>query len=311
MRDTKRNIVVLAAISATICGFNARAEETSTTAEKTSNGRTAEDVVNDARAKAWGEWTPPDWRETERRKEELEPPFTRSITFGLGHESAGTVSMDALYDLRAREHAIPTLQYLEPSTETVSDETNGDFTLFVGYAVAPWLDVEFGWSNANMFYQVEDFRAVVDPTLSADAQDMHAEHVSLFEGEYYSLTFLPRWELNEWVAIYGRLGAGYSKGSLKSALSTQGWLSSSRSCDTDGKNCTTSYTYDRRDWTNYSKRDNEVFPMVGVGVEIYQCLRLEYLIRQDYPIGDATTDMSGVYVSIRVKTSWIPRAGQF
>lgn len=303
----KRNIAMLVAISASLHGFEAMAEETS---DVDSSGRTVKDIVIEARSRVGEAGIPPPERR-EQGMQETETPQPRSIYVGLGHEPHASVPMDAVHRFEESQRAGLPLQYLMP-VDPHSDSNAGAWSLFLGRELTNWLDVELSAHAVTSYYQTFSKTPVIDTSLAGNAQDIEAAQYSIFEERTYSLTFLPRWEVKDWLAVYGRLGVGYADNKLEASLQTQGWVSSTRICSTDeaGKEtCYNQRAFDAHDWSNVTKKSNGFFPVVGVGVQLLEFLRLEYMLRADVPIVDTTANIwSGLYFSFLVKGAWFRRA---
>jgi opacity protein-like surface antigen len=211
-----------------------------------------------------------------------------------------------LYRVRAAQREGTSLQYLEPLDETQPKDPQS-LDLRVGIQLTNWLDVELAWHDLDTMWQVEGTSAVFDPTLSGSIQRTDAYQYSRFEETVYSLSLLPRWNINDYAAIYARLGVGYADTMLLSRLRSDGYVSSSEVCTGEGnsRTCYTSYTYESRDWPDYDQKRSEFFPVAGIGVQLLPGIRLEYMFRSAVPIGSATTDISSLYLSFRVMTRWL------
>lgn len=295
----KTNIALLASIAAALhCSAVSAAEESKT-------GKTAAEIVNEAKGRVEaGGWTAPDWREREKREyqERRAKRDRMSVYFGVGFGDAPSISLSEVHRVRAEQREATPLEFGDslglgeiPDGQTPS--------LLVGMQLRKWLDIELSWHDTQNMWQVENDFSVFDPTL-AGANEHTARQYSRFDETIYSLALLPRWNVNDYVAIYARLGVGYADTTLRSKLRSEGWVSSTQTCEANGT-CTTSYTYDEREWPGFYKKRADFIPVVGVGVQLFQAVRLEYLVRSDVPIGNAATDITTqVYLSFRIKTAW-------
>lgn len=297
--NTRNNIVLLASIAAALhCSAVSAAEESKT-------GKTAAEIVNEARGRVEaGGWIAPDWRESDKRAKQERRAKRDPIQFylGAGFGDAPSLSLSEVYRVRAEQRAATPLEFRDSlgDGETADGHTP---SLLIGMQLRKWLDVELSWHDTQNMWQVENEYSVFDPTL-VGAHEHSADQYSRFDESIYSLALLPRWNINDYVAIYARLGVGYAETTLRSKLRSEGIVTSERTCDTDDK-CTTSYTYDRREWPGSFIKRTELIPVVGVGVQLFQGVRLEYLVRSDVPIGEAATDITTqVYLSFRIKTAW-------
>jgi opacity protein-like surface antigen len=295
---TRNNIVLLAAIAAALhCSAVSASEEPETDAE----------VVNESsgRVEAGG-GTAPDRRESDKRKKRAKREL-RQFYFGVGFGDQPSISLSEVYRVRAEQRAATPLEFRDSLGEGETED-GATPSLLIGMQLRKWLDVELSWHDTGNMWQVESERPVFDPTL-VGTYEHTAHQYSRFEETIYSLALLPRWNINDYVAIYARLGVGYAESTLRSYLKSEGLVSSARTCTVDG-NCTTSYEYDRREWPSFFSKRAEFIPILGVGVQLFQGIRLEYLIRSDVPIGDTTTDITTqVYLSFRIKPAWFRNEG--
>jgi opacity protein-like surface antigen len=306
MCDVKRNIVMLAAISATLHGMHATAE-TPTAPDVDSKGRTVEEIVTDARAKVEQGTAPPTPQITKR--DDKEEPKWGPITWylGLGSGKKTHVSLDALYDLRSTQRSNASLQYIEPVEDELSDNTGTD-VFFAGVGLNDWLEVELV-AHVGSDREVFSLTRVVDTTLSSEAQNIRAHQSTRFSESAYSITFLPQWKVHRFVGVYGRIGVGYADNDLSSNLTSSGLVSSTQTCNPDQngvQKCITTNKFDSTVWSDINHDSTGFFPIVGVGVDIFRTIRLEYIYRAMVPIGDTTTTIGpdGMFWIRFMNTRW-------
>jgi len=228
------------------------------------------------------------------------------VYFGLGVERPN-VPLDAVFLLRAEQREATSLQYLEPRSDRIVSN-HEDYSLFAGVEITEWLDVELAAHAMSSFYDIQDSTSVVDTSLAGN--NIKASHFSKFEESTYSLTVLPRWDMNKFFGVYGRLGIGYTDTMLESRLKSIGQVASKEVCTTDPsgtQRCHTEYDYAENTWSDVRLNRSKWFPIVGVGIDIAQTVRLEYLLRTDIPIGDTTVDIDSGIVWIRL----FPWSGKF
>lgn len=296
--DINRNVVALTAVAAALCGPDAIGQST----EGAPYERAAEEIVMEARARVEGR-TPPGEKEPEKD----DPP--RSFFVGFGFEPDSHIRYGEAYRVRAEQRDNSPLHYLEPAQEGSPRNDGGALTIFAGFEVTSWMDLELALHDIDQAWTFWNFEHVHDPTLSGAVQMAEARQSGGFELASYSLSLRPRWDINDHFAIVGRVSLGYADTVLKSHLTSHGWLQPEEICNVDSngqRKCTTSTAYETHDWGDLRQRRAGVISIFGIGLQIAQFLRLEYMIRKDVPIGDATTDISSnLYVSFRMKGAWL------
>lgn len=281
----KRKVVLLVAATG-MWGMEAKTDE-----------RTAAEIVEAARARA------------ERRKqEEAETEKQRDFYFGLGFEDSVVSSFGAVYQLRAVQRDAAALQYLEPVIEEPV-LPQGSWAMFIGHELTSWLDVELTAHAMETIYQIEGTtRAATLGAGESLVRYVDADHYSIFKERTYSLTFLPRWQINDWFAAYLRLGAGYADNYLRSKLDSIGspvYVGESCTTTSDGQQkCTPLFESEVTGLSFHESKMHGFFPVVGVGIQLGEIARLEYIVRSGVPIAGSTTDFGGFYLQFRVKPKW-------
>lgn len=322
------NITVLLAISAVLYGADAMAQveedEPLLQSEKNrreyerskdvspTTGKTAAEIINEARERVEGRsWAAPDWRESERRRKQEAEEEDQPLGWygGLGGERWTVVPFNEVYRLQAAQRDSVPLQYLESVEE---DETNdsSSLTIFFGRELNQWLDIEIGGTSLECFYLIDSYTPVIDETLPSDAQDLSADQWSTFDHHQLYLALLPRWRINDYVTIFSRFGVAYDESKLEGGLVSEGVISEKKECRTVNNQtvCETAKEYARTGWGKYQYRRAELIPIVGIGVTLFDWLRLETGFRFDAPIGEASTDVRvGLTFTARLKTSWPSR----
>jgi opacity protein-like surface antigen len=219
---------------------------------------------------------------------------------GLGEDFRTTMSMHALYDLRSKQRAGTSLSYLAPVNDG-SYSQKGDYNVFVGRRLAKWLDVEF-MAHLDTDLQIFSVTPVVDPAFSGTTQESFEDHHTEFGESAYSVTFLPQWDLRRWLGVYGRIGVGYAESEVSSNLRSYGRILIDRRCRTDQygiPECFDIYQQTEREWSDYHKKSNGFFPILGVGIDIFKTVRLEYAFRAHVPIAGTTTNIRTWMLSVQ------------
>lgn len=258
-------------------------------------------VILSATAVADGNGPPDDPnKKQEGAKQSIYPYPSWYLAVG-GEGSTHVSSLDELERTRADQFAAFPLPYIRPVTEDWRQESNGAFSVQFGVRLNDWLDVELAAHNWDSYYSRFSESEITNPTSS---QSLVARHFTLFSEEAYSLTALPRWEYNPFIGVFGRVGLGISNSSIDSTLTTAGYSPPVRTCTLDSNNKETC-----RDVSDlivtpideiHAKR-RRIFPVVGVGIQLIQFVRLEYLYRFNVPIGNATTDVSALFLTFSFK----------
>lgn len=295
--SNKRNIAILAAVAAALNWSVALAREE---APPPTTGRSVEDIINEARERVEGK------RERERKeRQRAEQP--RSFYFSLGGEFLTDASLHEVDRAMAvlRENAA-SLQFLEARRSYIPEQS-GDVSLALGFELTHWLDIELAAHAIDAFWQGGSTGAVHDPNVSAAVQSTDAQQFFRLDASTYSLSLLPRWDINDYVGIFARVGVGYAQTMLMTDLMSSGFVSSGLSCTTEPngeQKCTSVYDYERHQWGASHQTRSGVFPVAGIGVQLLPAFRLEYLLRAKVPIGEATTDVRALYFSFRAKSAW-------
>jgi opacity protein-like surface antigen len=219
------------------------------------------------------------------------------------------LSLDELYRVRTKQIRDVPLEYLEPIVEHDPFNRNPDaWSLGIGREVTDWLSVEILGHGMQATYSVASSTDVSPTTMADTPYPTTADQRSTFQERTYSLTFLPRWDINRFVGIYGRLGVGFANNRFDSTMSTVAVVPNASvvlaasDCAPDeitGEHKCTRIVDDIHDI------DTGFFPIVGIGIQFAECVRLEYMVRSDVPIGNTTTDISAdLYLSFEIKKYW-------
>lgn len=303
-KHSQRNRALLLATSAMLYGLDASAD-----GDFDSQGRTV-----DARARVEAKERPLEWRTNNTNENKQTKQEPRSWYFGFAFEYGRDISLDELYRVRSAQRSDVPLQYLEPTHDYLnqSDEAT---SLFVGGELTDWLDVELAFHGGDSFYQLlSDTEVARDSMTPGNPRETKASQVSEFRERTYSLTLQPRWEFNEFFAIYGRFGVGYSDNKLDSTLSLSAYAPGGESCATDPttneRTCRETVKHESRILDYIHPKSDGLFPVAGIGIQPLPFIRLEYMLRADVPIGSATTNItSGPYISLFFKSYWA--SGEF
>lgn len=299
----KRNIAILAAVAAALnWSATLAADET----PPPTPGKSVEDIINEARERVEGpHWARPDWRERERERERKKQQ-PRSFYVAIGGETMTDASLDEVDRTLAAQRERSAIQFLEERTDYPLTQS-GDISLAIGYELTSWLDVELAAHSMDGFFQGGGTGAAHDPTLSEAVQSTDADQFFRLDVSTYSLSLLPRWDFNEYVGIFARIGVGYADTMLLADLSSEGFVSSRQSCttQTDGQEkCSTVYDYERHHWDYVHQTRSGFFPVAGLGVQLSPAFRLEYVYRPDIPAGESTIDVSAIYFRFVMKSAW-------
>lgn len=294
----KRNIAILAAVAAAL---NWSATLTADETPPPTVGKSAEDIINEARERVEGKsGSRPDSREREQQKQQ-----PRSFYVAIGGETMTHASLEEVDRTLVAQRERTALQFLESRRDYPLDQS-GDISLALGYELTSWLDVELAAHAMDAFWQGGGSGAVHDSTLSDAVKSTDARQFYRLDASAYSLSLLPRWDINDFVGIFGRVGVGYANTMLLSDLSSAGFVSSSQSCSVENgqEMCTTTYNYERRQWDYIHQTRSGFFPVAAIGVQLVPFFRLEYIYRADVPAGESTIDVSAIYFSFLMKSAW-------
>lgn len=314
---TRRNIALLVAVSVALYGLDAQAAEPSEEAVghvKVVKERTVADIVNEARARVeadkrpYSEWQ--GYKKEQPANKQPEKPKPRSWYVGFGTENNVSYSMRELYRVRSAQIQAFPLEYLEPADTPYQNFDPGGFSLFIGRELTDWLDVELSSFGEQSFYQLMSEREVARTTMTPDnPRDTEATQYTSFYERTLSLSLLPRWNINRYIALYGRLGLGYSDSKFDSRLSISAYVPGPVSCTKDPgtgrETCRETTQHETRylDWKKYDNK-GDFFPIVGAGIRFFGGVRFEYIYRSGMPIGDTTTDISGSTFSLCWRSEW-------
>lgn len=297
--------IVTFAIAAALYGANAQAETDKPNVD--SKGRTAEQIINEARARVEAGTPPPEWQRRNNHKAEdddQEPPRPLTYYFGFTGEVPPSMSLGALYKQRAEHRSTMPFQYLAPIDDKHDPDDDEAGTLFAGVGLTDKIEIEFTYSEASV--SVRSTTPVFDSTLSG-TQDIRAMQSSEYSANQLHVTMLAHWRYHQLWSVYGRIGIGYADTKLESYIMTFGRTGSEQICRDDNtgkKTCYTSYTYAETDWGADRDRSGGFFPIIGLGIEFVRAFRVEFGFRPFVPMGNTTTDMvSDQMFSIRMYNS--------
>lgn len=262
LRRPTRTVVLLVAITATMYGFDAVADQTN---------------VDSTREK--------------------QPTTERGGWYvGLGDEFSTVVPLSALHDLRSVQRSNAPLVYQQPVADGF--QSNAGVHLFAGVGLTKWLDVEWT-AHVGASWQVFSNTPVIDTTLSSLSQDIKADQHIEFRGHQYSIALLPRWDVHRWFGVFGRIGVGYADNDVIGNLTTVGRISSELRCVTETSGTQTCYTIHEtvtHEWDDFHRSSKGFFPVGGIGIDVFKTIRLEYILDANVPIADTTTDIrAGVF----------------
>lgn len=286
-----RKVALLVAVAAALYGIDARADEPQPEQPKP---KTVEQLVNEARArveaKARAEQGAPvsDWNryqkadEVEKQKAEKEP---MAYYIALSMSSLSRPSLGDLYQVRSAQRNHAALDYSElPDDFLLEPEYTG--TAILGVELNRWLDVELTLAPLTQLWEINDGSNLHD---TPEAKQRKSTHHSFFKENSYTLTFLPRWDVNKGFAVFARVGVGYASSSMGSTLSVEGRTGTKRVCNPDPKDSSKQECYDQAVYDStpveefYRKKDG-FYPIVGVGIDIFQMIRLDYTFRTGLPL---------------------------
>lgn len=295
--------IVILAIAAALYGADAQAETDKPDVD--SNGRTAEQIINEARARVEAGTPPPEWqrRNNHKTEDDDEPPRPLTYYVGFTGEVPPSMSLGEVYRQRAEHRSTMPFQYLAPIDERHDPDDDEAGTLFAGVGLTDKLEIEFTYSEASA--SVRSTTPVFDTTLSG-TQEIRASQSSEYESNQLHVTMLAHWRYHPLWSVYGRIGIGYADTKLESHIMTFGRTGSEQICrdENNVKRCYTSYTYAESDWGTERDRTGGFFPIIGVGIEFVRAFRVEFGFRPFVPMGDTTTNMvSDQMFSIRMFNS--------
>lgn len=285
----RRKVALLVAVATALYGIDARADDPPPPPEP--KPKTVEEIVKEARERVENKYRgqpASDWKgfqkiELEEKKETKKEPMAFYLAFGAS--SWSRASLGELRGIRADQRNHAALDYAEqPDDFLVEPEYPGIAVL--GVELNRWLDMELTLAPINQEWEINDGSDLRDaPGISHRTSTHH----SYYRENSYALTFLPRWDVNKGFAVFARVGVGYANSSMGSTLSVQGRTGTKRVCNPDPKDSSKQECYDQAVYDSipvedfYRKKDG-FYPIVGVGVDIFQMIRLDYTFRTGLPL---------------------------
>jgi hypothetical protein len=261
--------------------------------------RTVADIVNEARARM--DWGPPRKIEGER-----EP---RTFYVALGAELGQKLyNFEELRRLEATHRANSPLEYVVPARDFAVESSSG-ITLAIGYQLTRWLEIELTAHDLDSrFWQTGTFGEVTYANAPRTARPIDGLQSSQYSMTLYSLALLPRWDISDHLGIIARVGVSHAHSRLASDLYTKGQTGSTQTCQptsNGGETCTTTYQYETRRWASSAQSRTEFIPVVGVGLQVLEFLRLEYHLHLGVPIGDGKTDLQSFHINVLMRPEWL------
>lgn len=284
-----RKVALLVAIVAALYGIDAKADEPPLPPPP--KPKTVEEIVKEARERVENKYKgqpASDWKgfqkiDLSEKQETKQEPM--AFYLALGSSSWSRASLGDLYAIRSAQRDAAALDYAElPDDFLVEPEYPGSAVL--GVELNRWLDMELTLAPISQEWEINDGSNLRD---TPEARDRKSTHHSFYRENSYALTFLPRWEVNKGFAVFARVGVGYAMNSMGSWLNVQGRTGTTRVCNQDPKDSTKQNCYDQAVYDDtvveefYRKKDG-FYPIVGVGVDIFQMIRLDYTFRSNLPL---------------------------
>jgi hypothetical protein len=289
-------LVISVALAAAFCGSNARAQDHANELE-----RTAEDVINEARARLEGQRSP----SSQKKQRVWEPP---KFYFGFTTERSDLNLRSIVRPIQAEQRDATSLVYLAPVENQAANDTNGSSdALVAGVRLSNRLALELVRRETDDTFHVTSATApVLDPTLPAPVsvprrQRHEGLQWSTLEYGAWELSILPRWRLsnkglNQLLTLYGRVGIGYAQTDVSTVTESQLQEVRPVRCSTEQafSGCNGSPYWEPievHSWNDHHQKDGGVFPVLGVGIELSPFFHVEYQLRASIPIAGRTTNI--------------------
>lgn len=307
-----RKVALLVAVATALFGIDARADEPT----QGPKPKTVEEIVKEARERVENKYRGQpvsDWKPMTREEREEKPtePKKRLYWLGFGFENT-TMPQGELLRVRYQQRSEIPLDYLSPWSDTDLLNRNGQSGAFIfGRQLNDWLDVELTAHGQGSFYEYGDSTRVTAETMEpGNTRDTTVSQHTDFEERSYSITFLPKWSICDWFAVYGRLGVGYAQNRLESKMDLTASLRGPDRCTiqqgTNTEKCEATYVRTTRNVALIREHNTGFFPVAGVGIELTPVVRLEYMVRKNVPMGNDTVDVdTNLYLTFRYMSNWL------
>lgn len=305
------NFVLSVAVAAAFWGCNARAPVQANELERGApnaryqmpappSEKTAEDIINEARARLEGSRASSNGKE--QRK--WEPP---KFYVGFATERIELNIGSIAEPVQAAQREASPLRYLTPVSNFSEPPFQSD-ALLVGARLKRWLSVELSYRSKGELAFCSAIAPVFDPTVLDGRRVFGGQWTTLGYGAW-ELSVLPRWHLGnkgwkELLALYGRVGIGYARSSMSTIfeshvqelrpLPCDAWYAANGICP-NGRHYDTVQT---NSWGALDEKDRGLFPVFGVGIELSPFFHVEYQLRAAVPIAGRTTTMQALTLQL-------------